>query len=373
MKETPLPNHLYVHVPFCVRACDYCAFYKLAGSSEAQRQRFLTGLAREAAQRLPLCAPLASIYIGGGTPSFLTPAEWQQLLTIIRDHATLTPDCEFATEANPVSLTPEKADLLAASGINRVTLGLQTFSAELRQRIGRAGIPERVYPAVRALRAVGIDNIGLDLIYGIPGQTMVQWEDDLQRAAELQPRHVSAYSLILEPGTPLTARLHHLPEDDLVITMWERSAELLGELCGLQRYEISNLAAPGFACRHNREIWYGARFVGLGPSAAWFQGQTRYTNPPDLERWLAGEPPEADELPPAERAVEILASGLRVTDGWTPQHFRQRTGYHYHDLRGDTLAELEAAGLIHDNTANLCLTNRGLLLADYVARELYHP
>jgi len=366
----PPPVHLYVHIPFCVRACDYCAFYKEVGAGADRRHAYLDGLEREAARRLPAAGPLETLYLGGGTPSFLEVAEWRRLLALLHRYATLAPDCEFTVEANPVSLTDEKVALLRAGGVNRISLGVQSFNPRLRQTIGRAGVADRVVQVLELFRRHGITNLGGDLIYAIPGQTMAEWEDDLRRLAALQPRHVSAYSLILEPGTPLARRMSASVEDELAVAMWHRAEELLGELAGLRRYEVSNLARPGHACRHNLEIWHGARFLGLGPSASWYEGDARYTNVADLDRWLAGTPPEPDVLAPADRAVEILASGLRTTLGWTRPDFLARTGHDYLALRAETLTGFVRDGLLEGLPDAARPTHRGLLFADHLAREL---
>ena len=362
--------HLYIHVPFCVRACDYCAFYKLAGVNQQWHQRYFDGLEKEIAHRFPKAEePFRSIYIGGGTPSFLEVGDWQRLVTILNPAARLAADGEFAVEANPVSLTDQKLAVWRQAGVNRVTLGLQTFSDRLRAMIGRAGSAERVPAIVRKLRATGFANIGLDLIYGIPGQTMAELDEDLKRIQDLNPDHVSAYSLILEPGTPLARRLTSEADDELSVAMWERIGELLGTI-GLERYEVSNLARPGYECHHNVDIWYGARFYGLGPSAAWFSGQSRWTNVPDLDQWLAGKSPAEDSLSAEERAAEIFASGLRTTHGWSADLFAERTGFALPTFRPQEVAALVQQGLLQWQDTRLQPTYRGLLFADYIAREL---
>ncbi len=366
----PRPAHLYIHIPFCVRACDYCAFYKRVGTDPIERRTFMQALAAEAAVRLPLCEPLQSIYIGGGTPSFLSVEEWAELLEILHRHATLAPGCEFTTEANPVSMSADKLRLLRQGGVNRISLGLQSFSPELRQRIGRAGSAERIHQLVELLREHDFLSIGCDLIYAIPGQTLAQWEDDLRRVLELRPDHISAYSLMLEPGTPLARRMDREADDDSVVAMWHRTDELLAA-GGLLRYEVSNLARPGHACRHNEAVWRGSTFIGLGPSASWYDGNARYTNVADLGRWSAGEAPERDWLPPDRRAVEILATGLRHVDGWTRSSFQEHAGFDYLQLRGETLRNLAKQGIVVLDEDTLRLTRDGMLLADYVARELY--
>jgi oxygen-independent coproporphyrinogen-3 oxidase len=164
--------------------------------------------------------------------------------------------------------------------------------------------------------------------------------------------------------------MHVTVDDELAVAMWHRATELLGELAGLQRYEVSNLACPGHACRHNQAVWHGERFLGLGPSACWYDGRARYTNPADLDAWLAGTPPEPDVLSPAARAAEILASGLRTTIGWTATQFRATTGHNYAELRGPVLRQLADQGLLVIESDALRPTEQGLLFADHLAREL---
>ncbi len=360
---------LYIHVPFCARKCDYCAFYSYPEPSANRRRRYLETLDSELRSKARQTEELVSVFIGGGTPTSLDAAELKQLLTSVNRHFSFADKIEFTVEANPETLTPAKVELLPRAGVNRVSLGVQTFSPSHRQRIGRTGNAGRVHDVIRQLRANGISNISCDLIYGLPEQTLEDWHADLQRVTGLEPQHASAYNLTVEPGTPLVRRAPALPDDVQLIDMWQLAQEVLGA-AGLPRYEISNYARPGRACRHNLDIWYGKKLLGAGPAAHWFDGESRWANPADLDRWLAGEPPAADRLSAADRAVEILITGLRVVDGWSHEQFGAVTGFHWDELRGEIIGRLIDERLLSAGADRLCATKRGMLLSDHVAREL---
>jgi oxygen-independent coproporphyrinogen-3 oxidase len=290
----------------------------------------------------------------------------------IHDAFTLAGDCEFALEANPSSLHPEKIHRLKNAGVNRVSLGLQSFNSDQRRRIGRHGNPDTVYAAVNDLRHVGISNINLDLIYAVPDQTHDDLNADLEKLVALSPRHISTYSLIIEAGTPLHARGGQEMNDDDSVSMWHFIEQYLGEHSALRRYEISNFAEPGYACRHNVDIWRGGRFLGFGPSASYFDGKSRWTQVSDLNGWMSGESPVEDAVPPHERAVEILHTGLRLRDGWDRCAFSEQTGFEIEDLCDpDRIARFVEDGLIEFTDTSMRLTLRGMLLSNYIQRELH--
>ena len=391
---------LYIHVPFCARKCDYCAFYSLADSSAGLRQAYLERLEREFAEFAAHTAtPLESVFFGGGTPTFLEFRELERLLRSVRRAFRLQPDAEISMECNPESLTAEKAAVMAAWGVNRVSLGAQSFSLPRRAALGRHGDPGRVGPAIRMLRLNGIENVGLDLIYAIPGQTLKEWEWDLRQALEFQPKHLSTYSLTIEEGSALAGKIatgnppgnlrQPVGENDdaaaLSVEMWE-AAETAAGAAGLPRYEISNFARPGFECRHNLATWHGGTYLGCGPAACSFDGTLRWGNPTSLEEWLkmngedsgetpgtAGQPEtgrEVDALPPPERAIETLIFGLRTLAGWEADEFHARTGFTFAELRGAQLARLREEGLLELSTKIVRPTRRGLLFNDTIGREL---
>ena len=364
----PLPSHLYVHVPFCALKCDYCAFYSYAGSTADEREAFLVRIDDEL-KSLPPTAPLQSIYVGGGTPSTLSPEQLSRLFDSIAQ-LPRSPDCEISIECNPGSITRDRIQTLQGCGVNRFSLGVQSFSERLRKAIGRGGDVRTIERAVGILQDCGVRNYNCDLIYGIPEQTFQELERDVAQIISFQPAHVSTYSLIIEPNTALALRGGIEGDDDMVVAMWEYIGETLHAERGLERYEFANHAIPGRACRHNLDIWRGARFIGAGPSACWFAENTRYRNVPNLQRWLNNSPSETDTLDDSARAVEILATGLRTIAGWTPNRFRERTGFHWNDLRSDTIQELIADELLTSSDENLIPTKRGLLFHDHVTREL---
>jgi len=360
---------LYVHVPFCEAKCDYCAFYSVEDTCAGMVEAYLEAVVRDLRAARCRCGPMQSVYVGGGTPSALPAESLATLLGLIREQLTLAPGAEFTVEANPNSLSRDKIGVLARRGVNRVSLGIQSFSARLRRLIGRRGGLEALPDVLDALRTVGIDNIGLDLIYAIPGETLGEWQEDLEKALALNPSHISTYELTVEEGTPLSRRALPAVEEELSVEMWRMAGRILRQ-AGIRRYEVSNLARPGCQCRHNMDVWHGATYLGCGPAAASFDGQVRTMNPRDLRRWLAGAPPEEDRLPPLKRAAELLGLGLRTLSGWARQEFRQRTGMDYAEIRGEALEELAGEGLLKITEDAVRPTERGLLFADHVADRL---
>ncbi len=354
---------LYLHVPFCAAKCDYCAFYSEAGLAPAWRRRYLDRLREEFVET----EPLASIFVGGGTPSLLEPAELDELLGLVQGNFRLQPGYEWTVECNPDSLTPARIEVLVRHGVNRVSLGVQSFLPTLRQTLGRRGELGDLGRTLACLRANGILRQNLDLIFAVPGQSVAAWREDLARACDLGIEHLSAYALTIEEGTRLAGRLATEEED--FEAMWEATDEVLATY-GLRRYEISNFARPGAECRHNLAIWYGGTYLGCGPAATSFDGTTRWTQPASLADWLAGVPPERDELPPRERACEILAFGFRTIAGWQWPAFEARTGFVAQDLRGPELAELVEQGLLEPRGDGLAPTRLGLLLNDSVLSAL---
>jgi len=345
---------VYVHVPFCATRCDYCAFYSIAGAAPALRARYMERVCDE--HRM-MSGPPSSIYVGGGTPTLLDCDELSRLLGMLGSAP------EFSIEANPDSLTPDKIDILARSGVNRVSLGIQSFVPAHRATIGRQGSLKELPDTLARLRAAGIKNIGMDLIYAIPGQSLKDWRADLMQAVEHDVQHISTYELTAEEGTRLTAARLPIIREESSVEMWELASELLRRH-GLKRYEVSNFAQPGRECRYNMNIWHGGAYLGIGPSASSFDGHDRWTNPADIEAWLAGEPPDIDHIPPNRRAAEILTLGLRTTAGWTRDQFQTVTGTDYAQTHADILAEFTGLGLLLMTKNTVRPTERGLLYAN---------
>jgi oxygen-independent coproporphyrinogen-3 oxidase len=360
---------LYVHVPFCQSKCDYCAFYSIAGADAKILAAYLDRLDVELAEYAKRSVALSSIFIGGGTPSVLPAPEMDHMLTSIRRRFKLAEGCEFSMECNPESVTPEKLAVMGSLGVNRVSLGVHSFHEPLRRTLGRQGNVADVVAAREMLLDSCIRNVGMDLIFGIPGQTHEEWAEDVERACRMEIEHLSTYALTVEEGTRLAERDMDVPDDNVTVEMWEKAAAICARF-GLERYEVSNLARPGRECRHNLDIWHGMLYAGCGPAAVAFDGVVRRANPPNLAIWLRGTEVEEDRLSPEARAAELLAFGLRTVSGWNLTQFRERTGYDAMAMRGEVLAELLQLRLLTLEDDCLCPTSRGLLFADLVAERL---
>ncbi len=370
------PFHsLYIHVPFCGGGkCDYCAFASQGHSTPEERRAYLQGLEGEFARRRQDFAPLESIFIGGGTPSCLSSGELSALLAMVRRHFVLLPDCEWSCEANPDSLDGEKVGILLSGGVNRLSLGVQSFHPFLRKTLGRRGSLETLEEVVKLARKQGLSRLNLDLIYAIPGETLAWWKEDLQQALSLEPDHLSCYSLILEENTPLARRHPPKPydpeEEEVFLACWHLADTLLGA-AGFSRYEISNFARTGCQCRHNQQVWHGQTYGGCGPAAVSFDGLSRWENPPSLREWLQEKAPEPDRLSPLGRQREILAFAMRTTEGWSARSLRERAGLELSQVLAlPECQRLLQEGLLVFSEGRLYPTPKGLLFNDLILEAL---
>lgn len=317
------PN-LYIHVPFCLRKCNYCAFYSVSADPEKYAGSWLDKISQQLVQNEQKLQNLKTVYFGGGTPSILPLPTLRQLFKTIQAHCKFDQFPEISMEANPETVTPELAETVAGF-VNRISMGVQSFNPTLREAVGRhTGSPDMVENAVKYWKMAGIDNIGLDLLYALPGETLADFQADLDHAVSLPIRHLSCYSIIPEEGTPFY-QTGYEPDDELSADMWELAGDVLARH-NMPRYEISNYAAPEFRAKHNWNIWHGEPYLGLGPSAASFDGTDRWTEVPSLEKWLTGTPPEVDKIDRATRLREIFLMGLRTVEGWAPGEFEKATG-----------------------------------------------
>jgi len=360
-------KHLYLHIPFCLQICPYCSFYKdIAGPGKADP--LVEAIIREADLFGHRCAP-QTVFIGGGTPTALSVAQLERLFAGLQRHLDLTAVEEFTIEMNPATVTARKADLLRGSGVNRVSMGVQSWDPGLLKLLGRVHDADQVRRSFSVLRNAGFDNLNLDLIYGIPGQTLDQWEDSIRQTIGLGPEHISAYCLTYEEDTEYFERMARgeFREDaESDAGFFERGVEMLSA-AGYAQYEISNYARPGHECRHNLAYWQGADYLGLGPSAWSTIGERRWQNVPDTAAYVramqAGVRPIRDEeiLPAATREAEKIAFGLRMNAGIDPSQLAAR-----HDF----VTGLREEGLLESHGPRVRLTPRGRLLADEIAAEL---
>ena len=324
-RERVLPRHAYVHVPFCARRCAYCDF-AIAVRSRVPLDPYLEALAREVSIRFPPGQPWIAdtLYLGGGTPSLLGASGVARLMDVLRSRITLAPGAEITLEANPDDVTALAVRAWRAAGVNRLSLGSQSFDDRVLGWMRRTHTAGQVQLAVDAARDAGFDNISLDLIFGLPSALGREWALDLERALALRPEHLSLYGLTVEDHTPLQrwrdrGVVVEAPEEG-----YEReylAAHAAAEASGLRHYEVSNYARPGFESRHNSSYWSGVAYAGLGPSAHEFDGLRRRWNVPAYAEWVrrlsAGRDPlaGAEELSDANRYTERVYLGLRTSAG----------------------------------------------------------
>lgn len=354
-------SELYIHVPFCAGKCDYCAFYSEGKWGAEDMEKYEKRLLSQLEKSVPMCAPLRSVYLGGGTPTLLPPSILEKIFSTISSSFPLAEDLEISCECNPESLTEETAQVLGKF-VHRVTMGVQSFSPRLRSFIGRKGDISSIERAFTLLEGNGIKNIGLDLIYALPFQTMEEWKADLEKALSFPVKHLSCYALSLEEGTPLYKRDQENPfpeKEELEGEMWEFTGKFLSEK-GFPRYEISNYARPNFASRHNVHIWEGASYLGLGPGACSFDGEKRFMEVQSLSRWLKGEKGEEDIVPPLTRLAEIFIMGLRKTSGWEEKLWLAITPILWKELFPEAIEKGLAFGLLEEKEKALLPTEKGL-------------
>lgn len=372
------PRALYVHVPFCHTLCGYCDFYSLVFDKRQVSplvDALLTDLERSVAGR---DLRVDTIFVGGGTPTTLPANELGRLLTGVAALADDLGRVEFTCEANPATVTPEIAATLAQTGVNRVSVGAQSFHRSELRVLDRIHEPAQVGETVRNLRAAGIPQVNLDLIFAAPGQSLGAWRDNLQQALALGPQHLSCYALTYEEGTPLTERLRRgefTPADDEhEANLYETTIDTLAA-AGFEQYEISNFAQPGRECRHNLVYWRNEPYLGVGPSAAGFDDGVRYKNVPDLAAYsraiASGRSPRIEEerLSPEHRARETMMLSLRLTAGVDRGRFVERFQVDPLELFSGIIEPKRELGLIAVDRERVALTRRGMLLADAIIAE----
>lgn len=368
---------LYLHVPFCQSRCVYCDFYSTT-CGPAERGRYVEALCRELEARADEVPGrrLATVYLGGGTPSQLSPAELERVFSAVGRLFRLAPDAEVTLEANPDDLTPAYVDALLALPVNRVSLGVQTFCDARLRLLHRRHTGREAVEAVERLAAAGFDNLSVDLIYGLPGQTLDEWDDDLVRALALPVCHLSAYALIYEEGTALWQMRQRgevrEADDELSLAMFERLMDRAAA-AGFDHYEISNFARPGWRARHNSSYWTGAPYVGCGPGAHSFDGRsTRRRNLPDLAAYTALSPRvpmEEEHLTPDEQFNDYILTALRTADGLSLDALGVRFGLGARAEVERTARRHVEGGRLSLADGRLRLTRRGLFVSDDVMSD----
>ena len=373
---------LYVHIPFCASKCHYCDFFSLAGHLD-QADVFLDAMGKEFELHLAHFGQASpeTIFIGGGTPTLLSPNALARLMGQINNAIKTDRLTEFTVEANPNTFDIERAKVLRDGGVNRISFGAQSFSTAELAVLQRDHNPESVPIAMDIARSAGIDNINLDLIFGIPGQTLASWDHNLVRAIELNSTHLSCYGLMYEPNTLMTARMKRgefaPAADELEIAMLAHTRARLAE-AGFTRYEISNYALAGKACRHNVHYWQARNHLAVGPSAAGYHSGFRWKNVQSLTRYIdalnAATPvvpvTEIEHLAGLSRWGELAILQLRLNEGIVLNDFQQRTGMDAMAIVHKLVQRYSAMGLLAVRDGAISLSEAGVAVSDTIFADV---
>ena len=368
---------LYLHVPFCRAKCRYCDFYSLPLEESAALAYVEAAAAELRAHQHHLARPLESVFLGGGTPTVLGPELLGRLLSLCSP--LVGPRTEVTAEANPGTIDAAVVEALTAGKVNRASLGAQSFLPEELALLGRIHRVEQIAQAVTLLRSAGIGNISLDLIYGIPGQTMATWRQSLQQALGLQVDHLSCYALSFEEGTALAADLRagtvHDMDEELQRDCYYAAIEAAAA-AGMEHYEISNFARPGRRCRHNLTYWHNLPYLGIGPAAASYVGGIRRTNRPDLRQYVqalqAGQAPPADceQLTGRALMAETMMLGLRLIEGVHRDDFAARFGADPVAAFPQSLGRYQQQGLLAVTPTHVRLASDAIFVADAILADI---
>jgi oxygen-independent coproporphyrinogen-3 oxidase len=374
-------NRLYIHTPFCRQKCPYCAFFSQepCGDDLDRYAGLLFSEIQLAAQQTAPPQKLESIYCGGGTPSLLEPRKIAQLIEQAGQAFGVAAAAEITLEINPGTVDLQRLADFRQAGVNRLSIGIQSFDDRMLARLGRIHTVDQAKSAFNMARRAGFRNIGIDLIHALPGQTLEMWQAELRQAIQLGPEHISVYGLTIEESTPFAARYTvnspHLPDEELAATMFETADELL-PADGYDHYEIANYARAGFRSKHNSGYWKRDGYLGLGAGAHSFLRNTgygtRFSNAADLDAYTAaiqaGTLPRVDTmtLTREDALAEFLFLGLRMSDGVRFSAFADEFGVELGEVYAEEIAALLKQGLLTEDAAGIRLTRRGMLLSNQV-------
>ena len=376
---SPAARAVYIHVPFCLHHCGYCDFALVANRDHLIPQ-YLRALENELLAHRRIVGDVVdvdTIFVGGGTPTHLSPETLQSLFSLIQRHFRPTTNAEISVEANPDGLDDERLSVLKSNGVNRLSLGVQSFDNDVLKTL------ERTHTGAQAIQTVErcgkwFSNVSLDLIFGVPGQSAASWQQTLDAAASLPVKHISTYGLTFEKDTPFFRREQHgqlkRTPDELERTMYLDAISRLSA-CGMQHYEVSNFARPGFECRHNMVYWKADEYFAFGPGAASYLNGVRRTNTRSVVRWLKswqqGEAAveDCEELSIEEKAREAIMLALRMRKGLNVGEFEKRFRLSFTDLAGDALQQHIDSGFLVRESGFVSLTTEGLLIADTIISD----
>ena len=374
---------IYIHIPFCVQKCNYCDFLSAPATKE-QQQRYIEALKIEIKQEAPQYKDYTAetIFFGGGTPSILDAAQLAECIAVLYEYFSFAKNTEITVETNPGTATRQKLAALRSAGVNRLSIGVQSANNQELKMLGRIHTYQDFLQTYQWARVVGFTNINIDLISALPGQTLASWNATLKKVTMLKPEHISAYSLMIEEGTPFYERYHDHPEllpgEDEEREMYYATKQFLREQ-GYERYEISNYAKPGRECRHNIGYWTGTEYLGVGLGASSYVGGTRFRNERDLETYcrIPMKENEADKwlhqdivkLSSKEMMEEYMFLGLRMIDGVSCEEFMRRFKADVWDVYGDVLRRLAGNRLIITDGSSVRLSDFGIDISNYVLSE----
>ena len=360
---------LYIHFPFCKRKCQYCDFHSVAGRDD-WIEPYTGALCAEARRVSPALKGVSidTVYLGGGTPTLFSSETIGRVLNACREAFSISTDAEVSIEANPATVDAQSLAGLREAGLNRLSIGAQSFSDSLLRTLGRIHKSDDIYKAVRGAAEAGFTNISIDLIYGIPGQTLAEWKDTLDKAVSLPITHISAYALKIEEGTPFYTQRRAgelaLPGEDAELAMQDTTIGMLAA-AGFVRYEVSNYAKPGYMCRHNLHYWRYDEYMALGSGACGRLGPVRYTGAEDIAAYIdaaqGGLPAfsQKEILSPDTRVREAVMMGLRLTEGIAYGDFQARFGVDLRARYGEAIRRLCESGLGISGDTGFRLTKRG--------------
>lgn len=378
MINNKLTAGIYIHIPFCLRKCSYCDFYSEPVLKKNVLESYTNSLIKEIEASAPYWQnrEFSTIYLGGGTPSLLAPVQIGRILAAVFSSYNILAESEITMEANPATLSLAALKELKQAGINRISLGVQSFQDDELKILGRIHGTREVWETVSALEKAGICNYNIDLIYGIPGQSLQTWIDNLGMAVKCYPRHISAYLLQLDPATPLARQIKQgsLSEvdEDLEACMYYDCIDYLqGE--GYQHYEISNFSRPDYASRHNLIYWQAHEYLGLGAGAVSYRDGRRIMNRADLKAYLANIDQDKDlaveileTMSPRGKFLDAIILGLRLTSGIRPEELYRRFGIDFNREYHAIIEDLAQQGLLHVEKDKIALSRKGYFLSNQV-------
>lgn len=371
------PMGIYIHIPFCLHKCDYCDFYSLPWADKDILEKYTHSVINELHLRqLESNRPFASIYLGGGTPSLLSPGQIERILEAIYKYYRPYEKPEISMEVNPATVNLQDMRDLRRVGVNRLSIGVQSFSDIELNILGRIHSGHEASLILSNVRKAGFDNFNIDLIYGLPGQTIRAWQANLNQAVDFDPEHISAYLLQLEPTTPMARKINEgtlsLLDDELESDLYYFTLEFLQEK-DYGHYEISNFATVDRQCRHNMLYWRGCNYLGIGAGAVSFDGIQRTLNQPPLEKYiedlLTSRPPARkilESMDSRQKVVDAIIMGLRLTDGINIEEFKQRFEIDILKEYGKTISNCQMQGLLERVKDSIYLTKKAYFLSNQV-------